>query len=187
MGLGVGDPQPDPEADEKSGSSSNGSDGEIESDKGECDYLRVEAKKRVGPPTNEDMLKNCATQLAKELRDRPTLPATANNGEVSFADAGSYVRLSLFFVPFQELSVPHGQTQRDDRPSKQLWRGLALGANQGCLSQAPRLGCEAEPAETYPRSTCQRCRQCVGAEEFPPHWASSHATNTEADFAALQR
>ena len=71
MGLGVGDPQPDPEADEKSGSSSNGSDGEIESDKGECDYLRVEAKKRVGPPTNEDMLKNFATQLSKGAARSP--------------------------------------------------------------------------------------------------------------------
>ncbi|MCS5671004.1 MAG: hypothetical protein NZ577_04010, partial [Vicinamibacterales bacterium] len=101
MDPGVGDPHPDPKQDEKSGSASSASDGEIESDKGECDYLRVEAKKRVVQPTNEDMLKNCATQLSKELRDRPTLPAAENNGEVSFADVGSYVRLSLFSCPFK--------------------------------------------------------------------------------------
>ena len=95
----LGDPTPN----DKSGADLTGSssDGESSDREYECEYLRVRSKQRVTPATNEDQLLHCQTQLAAELRDRPTLPASEVNDQVSFADVESWVRLAVFACPFK--------------------------------------------------------------------------------------
>ena len=54
-----------------------------------------------GQAVERDQLLECSQQLSVHLRERPTLPANADNNEVSFADVETAIRLPFFSCPFR--------------------------------------------------------------------------------------
>ena len=57
-----------------------------------------------GQAVERDQLMQCSQKLSDHLRARPTLPASSDNYEVSFADVETAIRLP-FFLPLPRLCV----------------------------------------------------------------------------------
>ena len=57
-----------------------------------------------GQEIERDQIRQCSAKLSEHIRARPTLPASTDNYEVSFADVETAIRLPLF-LPLPRLCV----------------------------------------------------------------------------------
>ena len=93
--------QRDCEDEDQSSSSSAPSDGDDADNLGANLVYPLPVKLIGGQAVERDQLMQCSQELSDHLRARPTLPASVENHEVSFADVGTAIRLPLFACPFR--------------------------------------------------------------------------------------
>ena len=67
------------------------------------DCFNVTSKSRVFPATEQDVWSRESKKLSAYLRERPTLPASSEDPQISFDSVDTAIRLPLFSCPFRKL------------------------------------------------------------------------------------